>query len=69
MRLLLKAGDLVQLQKEEFSMWGIDRSNVGLVLSVDDESRPETVTVLWNAEEEPHDEYADGLELVPLKNG
>ena len=66
MKLLLKVGDLVQLQKEEFSMWGIDRSNVGLVLSVDNKTRPESVTVLWNSESEPHDEYADGLELVPL---
>lgn len=64
---MLKVGDLVQLHKDEFSVWGIDRSNVGLVCMIHEGSVPRTISVVWAGDPHQHEEYEDGLVLVPKK--
>ncbi len=62
---MLKAGDLVRLHPTETMLMGLaDKLRLGLVVSVDDRTKPRTLSVLWNGSSEPDEEYEDGLILI-----
>ena len=60
----VKVGDLVRLHHSLRGCEFVRQDNVGLVLSVSGDTLPRSIVVLWNGEEEPHEEYEDGLEVV-----
>ena len=61
----MKVGDLVRLHPQEtILMPPHERQRVGLVMSIRDNTIPETLNILWAGSPEPEEEYCDGVVLV-----